>query len=39
MTRNQLIQECHLVTVLARWIQTYYVYKFERYLATHELAD
>lgn len=38
MKRNPLTQNSHLVTVLLRWIQTYYVHKFERYVATHELA-
>ena len=38
MKRNLLTQHSHLVTVLVRWIQTYYVHKFERYVATHELA-
>ena len=38
MTRNQLSQASNLVTILMRWIQTYYVHKFERYIATHELA-
>ena len=38
MTRNQLSQASNLVTILLRWIQTYYVHKFERYVATHELA-
>lgn len=38
MKRNPLTQNSHLVTVLLRWIQTYYLHKFERYVATHELA-
>lgn len=38
MTRNPPNRDFHLVTVLVRWIQTYYVHKFERYVATHELV-
>ena len=36
MTRIQLTVDFHLVNFLVRWLQTYYVHKFERYAANHE---
>ena len=38
MTRIHLNLDVHLVNVLVRWIQTYYVHKFERYVATHKVV-
>lgn len=38
MKRIYLNVDFHLATVLMRWLQTYYVHKFERYTATHEIA-
>ena len=38
MKHTQTKQDFFLVTALVRWIQTYYMHKFERYVATHELA-
>ncbi len=38
MTRIHRNDYFHLVNVLVRWLQSYYVHKFERYVATHELA-
>ena len=38
MTRIHLNLDSHFANVLVRWLQTYYVHKFERYVATHELA-
>lgn len=39
MTRNRLTQDFSFVIILARWIEAYYLHKFERYVAAHELAD
>ena len=38
MKRTQANQNFFLVAALVRWIQTYYMHKFERYVATHDLA-
>ena len=36
MTRIHPNVDSYLVNVLVRWLQTYYLHKFERYLATHK---
>ena len=36
MTRIQLNLDSKFMTVLARWLQTYYQHKLERYLASHQ---
>ena len=28
--------DVHFVNLLVRWVQTYYLHKLERYLATHQ---
>lgn len=38
MTCIHLNVDFHLVKVLRRWLQTYYVHKLERYAATHQIA-
>ena len=38
MTRIHLSRDSHFISVLLRWIQAYYVHKFERYIATHKLV-
>ena len=38
MKRTQSNRDFRLVAALVCWIQTYYMHKFERYVATHDLA-